>query len=74
MATDELYRGRGIGAKVLSLMEGMAHDLSPSTGAIILNARSGAVSLYEKGGYRKVSDEVLLHGIPHYKMRKDFAS
>lgn len=57
----------GLGTRVL--VEGMrAARQRFGAHSIYLEAQSYAKSLYEKQGFRQVSDEFLLDGIPHIKM------
>ncbi|MCU1449473.1 MAG: GCN5-related N-acetyltransferase [Acidimicrobiales bacterium] len=55
MATDEAWRGRGIGAAVLAA----AVDHVAAEGGRLLwcNARLPAVSLYERAGFERVGEE-----------------
>ena len=60
-------RRQGLGTKILS--EGM-HVAKEYFGAdtIYLEAQTYAKGLYTKLGFREISDEFLLDGIPHVKM------
>ncbi|MBR0160285.1 MAG: GNAT family N-acetyltransferase [Oscillospiraceae bacterium] len=60
-------RRRGLGTQILSegiraAREGFGAD------RIYLEAQTYARGLYEKQGFRQISDEFLLDGIPHVKM------
>ncbi len=70
MATKSECRGAGIGAEVLGLMEEKARALCEPQ-AFIANARVAALGLYMRAGYRVVSDEFELVGVPHVKIRKE---
>jgi ribosomal protein S18 acetylase RimI-like enzyme len=67
MATLEEYRGQGIGSR---LVEACIEHIRAQGGEWIwCNARTPAVSLYDRHGFRCVGDEFVLPGIgPHYRM------
>lgn len=67
MAVEPSYRGQGIGSKIL---ENLVEHVSKLHGAKIwCNARSGALSLYQKHQFEIVSEEFMLPAIgPHFKM------
>jgi ribosomal protein S18 acetylase RimI-like enzyme len=69
MATDECYRGRGVGRAILIHLEAIAVDRGVRR--ILLNARDPAVGFYERHGYRVVSAGPTLFGeIRHTLMEK----
>ncbi len=69
MAVDERYRGKGIGSKMLQMMEKMA--LNRGAVKIILDARENAVEFYRKNGYEIVRPSKVLFGeIKHFLMEK----
>ena len=60
-------RHRGLGSRILT--EGiMAAREVFGADRIYLEAQTYAKGLYEKQGFRQISDEFLLDGIPHVKM------
>ena len=60
-------RRQGLGSRILA--EGIrAARERMNADRIYLEAQSYAGALYEKQGFRKVSEEFLLDGIPHVKM------
>ena len=69
MAIDEHYQRRGIGVKVIELLE--AEAKKKQINKIVLNARNHVIEFYKKSGYKAVrkykgSDT----GIPHTTMEK----
>jgi GNAT superfamily N-acetyltransferase len=67
MATAPAARGRGAGAAVLTAL--VDHAREQGATRIWCNARTPARSLYERGGFRAVSDEFELPQIgPHFVM------
>jgi predicted GNAT family N-acyltransferase len=69
MATSESHRGQGIGSIILSRLEKVAID--DGVRKILLNARTSAVSFYEKRGYAVEGDGPTLFGtIEHKAMTK----
>jgi GNAT superfamily N-acetyltransferase len=67
MATVPSVRGRGAGTAVLEAL--LAHASSQNATRVWCNARSRARSLYERAGFRVVSDEFELSEIgPHFVM------
>ena len=61
-------RRRGLASRVLA--EGIEVARREfGTGAIMLEAQTYARGLYEKAGFRQVSEEFLEDGIPHIRMR-----
>jgi predicted GNAT family N-acyltransferase len=71
MAVEPEFRGQGIGGEILRFMEETARNVGRR--AIIMNARKAALNLYERAGYLRVSEEIMLHGIPHYRMEKQIS-
>lgn len=69
MATAPHARGVGFGAAVLDAL--VAHALERGASRIWCNARTPARSLYERAGFRVVSDEFELPRIgPHFVMER----
>jgi ribosomal protein S18 acetylase RimI-like enzyme len=67
MATVPEARGRGAGTAVLSAL--VEHAVSGGATRIWCNARIGARSLYERAGFRVISEEFDVPRIgPHYVM------
>ena len=69
MAIDEHYQKKGIGLKVIELLE--AEAKKKQINKIVLNARNHVIEFYKKSGYKAVrkykgSDT----GIPHTTMEK----
>ena len=70
MAVEESLQGKGIGRKIILLLEEKAKEMNAKK--IILNARDYVIKFYEKSGYKIVkkydgSDT----GIPHTTMEKN---
>ena len=64
-------RRRGLGTRILK--EGIrAARERLGAEAVYLEAQTYAVGLYEKQGFRPISEEFLLDGIPHVKMLLEF--
>lgn len=67
MATEPAMRGRGAGTLVLGAL--VEHAIKHGARRVWCNARTRAVSLYERAGFRKVSEEFELPEIgPHFVM------
>ena len=63
-------RGCGLGSRVLQIGIRAAEEIYRAD-AIYLEAQTYARGLYEKQGFRQISDEFLLDGIPHIKMLRE---
>ncbi len=69
MAVDEHYQRKGIGVKVIKLLE--AEAKKKQINKIVLNARDHVIEFYKKSGYKAVRKyEVSDTGIPHTSMEK----
>ena len=68
MATSDIYKGMGLGKKLVEFGEGWARESGFKK--IGMHARKRALGFYEKLGYTKVGEEFLEVNIPHYKMEK----
>ena len=69
MAIDEHYQKKGIGLKVIELLE--AEAKKKQINKIILNARNHVIEFYKKSGYMAVRKyEGSDTGIPHTTMEK----
>jgi ribosomal protein S18 acetylase RimI-like enzyme len=69
MATAAAARGRGAGTAVLDALVG--HAVSGGASRVWCNARTPARSLYERAGFRTVSEEFELPDIgPHFVMER----
>jgi ribosomal protein S18 acetylase RimI-like enzyme len=67
MATSPLARGRGAGTAVLDAL--LRHAAERGAHRIWCNARTPARSLYERAGFRVVSEEFVIPEIgPHFVM------
>lgn len=67
MATVPHERGKGAGAAVLDAL--VRHAVGAGASRVWCNARSPALSLYERAGFRAVSEEFELPDIgPHFVM------
>jgi GNAT superfamily N-acetyltransferase len=71
MATDDRFRGRGVGAVVLQLGEEMARRDADSIRQLWCNARIAAVPFYRRAGWSVVSEafEIPTAGV-HFRMTK----
>lgn len=65
--TSKKSRGTGLGGKLLAAGIRVTKDIYGDV-PIYLEAQVYASGYYEKQGFRIVSDEFILDGIPHYKM------
>ena len=63
-------RRRGLGTRILRAGLRAARERFGAE-AVYLEAQTYAVGLYEKQGFRVISEEFLLDGIPHVKMLLD---
>jgi len=71
MATDEKFRGQGLGAKVLQAC--LEHARKNGADNVWCNARVGACEFYLRHGFVKMSELFEMPGIgPHYLMKHDF--
>ena len=69
MAIDEHYQKKGIGVKVIELLE--AEAKKNQINKIVLNARNHVIEFYKKSGYKAVRKyEGSDTGIPHTTMEK----
>tara|TARA_Y100001970_G_scaffold278435_1_gene384117 strand:- start:875 stop:1312 length:438 start_codon:yes stop_codon:yes gene_type:complete len=69
MAIKKIYRGEGLGTKMLSELEKIA--LTNKTKKIFLNSRENVTTFYRKNGYTVVGKaDFSFRGIIHYKMEK----
>ena len=69
MAIDEHFQRKGIGVKVIELLE--AEAKKKQINKIILNARNHVIEFYKKSGYKAVRKyEGSDTGIPHTTMEK----
>jgi len=67
MATKAAARGRGAGTAILRAL--LDHARAEGARSVWCNVRTPARSLYERAGFRTVSDEFELPGIgPHFRM------
>lgn len=67
MATAPHARGRGVGSKLLAGL--VEHARTAGASRVWCNARTPARSLYERAGFRAVSEEFDIPGIgPHFVM------
>ncbi len=64
-------RGRGLGARILREGVRAARERLGAE-AVYLEAQTYAAGFYEKQGFRRISAEFPLDGIPHVKMLLDF--
>ena len=69
VAVDENCRRQGIGRKLVEYGEGLMKGKGFS--AIVLDARKVALEFYLALGYQVTSEEMILSGIPHFKMKKE---
>ena len=69
MAIDEHYQRKGIGVKVIELLE--AEAKKKQINKIVLNARNHVIEFYKKSGYKALRKyEGSDTGIPHTTMEK----
>ena len=69
MAIDENFQRKGIGVKIIELLE--AEAKKKQINKIVLNARNHVIKFYAKSGYRAVRKyEGADTGIPHTTMEK----
>ncbi len=68
VAVDFLFQGRGIGSQLVDFAEQKCRSMGVF--CIELNARTTAISFYDKLGYEIFGDPLEEVQIPHRKMRK----
>lgn len=69
MATDPQHRGKGLGAQILERLVEHARDQGAMR--VWCNARTPALSLYERAGFERESEEFEIPGIgPHFVMAR----
>ena len=69
MATAPEHRGRGAGAAILAQL--VAHARAEGATRVWCNARTPALSLYERAGFEPESEEFDIPGIgPHFVMAR----
>ncbi|HWX97667.1 MAG TPA: GNAT family N-acetyltransferase [Solirubrobacteraceae bacterium] len=69
MATEANARGKGAGSAVLDAL--VRHAVASGASRLWCNARTPARSLYERAGFRVVSEEFEIPGIgPHFVMER----
>ena len=69
MAIDEHFQRKGVGVKVIELLE--AEAKKKQINKIVLNARNHVIEFYKKSGYKAVRKyEGSDTGIPHTSMEK----
>lgn len=69
MATAPEARGNGAGSAVLDAL--VAHAIASGATLVWCNARTPAISLYERAGFRVVSEEFEIPEIgPHFAMER----
>ena len=67
MATDPQHRGQGAGAQILDRL--VEHAREQGATRVWCNARTPALSLYERAGFERESEEFEIPGIgPHFVM------
>lgn len=72
MAAAENFRRRGLGRRLLQLLEHTAQQAHLAD-RIWCNARTPALGFYRKQGWQTVGEEFVIESAgPHYKMLKDF--
>ncbi len=64
------YRGKSVGAKVITALEN--HAANNGISVISLSAQQTAVGFYEKLGYENLNDLHYDEHCPHVTMRKEF--
>jgi ribosomal protein S18 acetylase RimI-like enzyme len=70
MATASDARGNGAGSAVLDAL--VAHAIANGATRVWCNARTPALSLYERAGFRVVSEEFEIPEIgPHFAMERE---
>jgi predicted GNAT family N-acyltransferase len=69
MAVLPPWRGRGVGAAILSAL--IAHAARLEMPRVLLHAQTHAAGFYARGGFLTVGGEFLEAGIPHVTMVRD---
>ena len=69
MAVKHDMQGRQVGRRIILFAEALLREKGYEK--VTMNARKYAVPFYEKQGYRKVGEEFLEVGIPHFVMEKN---
>jgi predicted GNAT family N-acyltransferase len=69
VAVRAAYRGRGLGARVMALLESAARR--QGHGRVVLHAQTTVEGFYERLGYETTSDVFEEAGIPHVEMVKE---
>jgi len=70
VAVDKRFRKKGFGRAIMKVAEAYI-ERSGKYNKITVNAQKQAVPFYECVGYKVVSDEKSVIGIPHYEMQKE---
>jgi predicted GNAT family N-acyltransferase len=71
VAVDETFQRKGFGKILQQFSEKYA--LENGYEKIVCNARKTAVPFYEKQGFKKIGEEFIEVGIPHFYMEKTLA-
>jgi predicted GNAT family N-acyltransferase len=69
MATTEGQRNRGLGAEVLGAL--LDHVRRADGHLVWCEARTGAVPLYERAGFRAVGERFVAEGAEHIRMWRE---
>jgi predicted GNAT family N-acyltransferase len=69
MAVMELYRGMGVGARILEHLIDEAEDLGITE--LVLSSQTYAIPFYARYGFIAEGEEYTDAGIPHRDMRRD---
>ncbi len=68
MAVAASHRRRGVGDKVIEMLERLA--VLRGIGDIVCHVQIPAIHFFEHRGYVREGEELLLEGVPHVLMRK----
>ena len=68
VAVREAYRGRGLGRRLMSVVESLARTRGHDEA--VLHAQTAVEDFYAALGYETVGDEFVEADIPHVEMRK----